>query len=544
MKRTALILLSTILLAVAASPADDFWQWRGPDRDGKSPERGLLKSWPEGGPKLLWKADIGDGYSSVTTSGDKVYTSGVEDGKGYVYAFSNQGEMLWKTSYGKGWQARSYGGSRTTPTVYDDKVYVVSAHGNVLCANARTGQTIWTVDLQEEYGAQVTKWGISEAPLIVGEKLIVTPGGTKSSMVALNRNTGKEIWKSPVVKADGKAQKSGYCSAKLIEQGDRSIIVTHLESAAAGFDAEKGSLLWQVPFVNRWRVYANTPVRHEDMIVLAAGYGYGAVGLEMSDDGGKVSKEWASKDMATFHGGMVEIDGYVYGTSTSREVRRGFLACINAKSGETAWTSKEIEVGSILYADGLMYYFEDRGTVGIAKVSPKGCEVVSTFRVGRRQGPLWAHPAIGGGVLYVRHGNELMAYDIRGENYKAKNAEEDGEEDESASSDGSQKQDKPLDNATVAKRLDVLIRNLECRGTSLKSVLVWLEQMTDVPVQPDWEALADADVKPDTEITLKLSNLSAENMLKLILSAAGRQVDYQIKDGKVVVSTRKALAKN
>jgi outer membrane protein assembly factor BamB len=402
-----MIALTGCSLLIAAAVAEG---WRGPGRTGVYDEKNLLEEWPDSGPTVLWRANVPKAYSSVTVADGRLYTTAMEGSDGYVYCFdAAKGKQLWKQKFGSSWTKRSFSGPRSTPTVAHGLVFVVSTHGRVVALDAEKGTVKWAVDMPKVFGGQQIKWGVSESPLVVDDKLIVTPGGTRASIVALDAKTGAVEWKTPPVRGKGGAQRSAYCSPALIEHNKRKLIVTHLSDSVVAVDAKSGKGLWSYAFRNRHAVHANTPQYHDGMVIVAGGYRHGAAGLKLSADGSKYKRAWTNKDLATQHGGLVLVDGYVYGTNDRA------LVCVDAKTGKTQWTDRSIPKGSVVYADGKLIFHTERGRVGLAKVSPKGCQVVSTF--GRRVRETWSHPVIAKGRLYVRQGDALSCYDIRGEDY-------------------------------------------------------------------------------------------------------------------------------
>lgn len=406
------ITISLLTCCLLGALAGDVADWRGPERSGVYDEKGLLTTWPDGGPKQLWTARVGDAMSSMSVTDGKVYTTGMEGSDGLVYCIDTKtGRQTWKTKIGPSWESRSYPGPRSTPTIAHGLAYVVSAHGKVVAMDAEKGEVRWTVDMPKIFGGQPIQWGITESPLVVGDTLIITPGGTRASIVALDAKRGTVEWKAQPLRGKGGAQKSAYCSPALIEHNNRKIIVTHLSDSAVAVDAKTGKGLWTFPFRNKYAVHSVTPVYHKGMVILAAGYRHGAVGLKLSADGSKYRKVWENKDLATHYGGIVVVDGYVYGTNDRA------LVCVNAETGKTAWSERKISKGSVIYADGRLIYHTERGEVGLAKVSLKGCEIVSSFR--KRRNGTRAHPVIADGLLYVRQGTELACYDLRGKDYAA-----------------------------------------------------------------------------------------------------------------------------
>ncbi len=403
----ALILILTPLLILASTAQGDDWpQFRGPKRDGHSAETGLLTQWPEQGPKLLWSyEELGDGYASVSIVGGKVYTTGVEDGSGYLFCFDTQGKLLWKKSYGPGWNG-SYKGARSTPTVHDGKVYVFSGHGTLACFDASSGQKAWSVDVMHLYRGRNIQWGLSQSVLVSGNMVICQVGGRNAAVVALNRETGKTIWTSR-----GWSERSAYCSPVMIQRGKRQLLVTATEAHVIGVNPRSGQVMWKIPMKNRYSVSANSPVHKNGLLYIACGYGWGSQVIQLSADGARAKQLWHQELQDTHHGGSVLIDNYVYATSSNRP--RNQWLCLDIRTGREMWRARGVGKGSVIAADGMLYCYGERGKLALARATPKGLTTVSEFPITMGGGKHWGHPAISNGVMYIRHGNALMAYDIK-----------------------------------------------------------------------------------------------------------------------------------
>ncbi|MCI0515399.1 PQQ-like beta-propeller repeat protein, partial [candidate division KSB1 bacterium] len=276
------ILLTGLILLCFAHQllAADVFQWRGPQRDGIYPEKNLLQEWPAGGPKLIWKTDIpGEGHSSLAVVKNQVFTAGMAaDSIGYVFAFDQKGNLRWKTAYSPEWKT-NYPGSRSTPTIVDNRVYIESGKGRVVCLDAGNGKIIWTVDLLQKFNAENIKWGMTESLLIDGDRVICTPGGSQASLVALNRFTGKTEWISP-----GNGDKAAYCSPILVKHGKTRLIITMLAKSIIGVNARTGELLWSYPYEQRNDIHANTPLYHHGFIYCSTTSPGFAVQLKLSPD--------------------------------------------------------------------------------------------------------------------------------------------------------------------------------------------------------------------------------------------------------------------
>jgi outer membrane protein assembly factor BamB len=382
-------------------------QWRGPQRNGIYPDKGLLKKWPEKGPRELWSFEgLGAGHGSVGFTKDKLFVLGMPDSTGILYAFDLSGKLLWNKTYGPEWNI-SYGGPRSTPTVVGNLVYFESGKGVVYCYNADKGVLQWSVDLLTKFDAKNVEWGKAESVLIIGNRLICTPGGPKNNIVALNRLTGETIWTSP-----GNSEPAAYNSPILVKHKNTSLIVTLTSESIVGIDAETGKFYWQVPQIMEYKNNANTPVYSNGKIYVVSDMekpNSGLVSLKLSDDGKNVNVEWQNQDFTGLMGGIIVKDNYVYGSKFDKKA----WYCIDASSGKIQYISKIIGDGSIIYADSLYYCYGQDGKMSLVDANPSSFKLISSFKIARGTDQHWAHPVIHNGRLYVRHGNALMVYDIR-----------------------------------------------------------------------------------------------------------------------------------
>lgn len=398
-------LIYSILGILISCPvfSQDFAQWRGKNRDGVYHETGLLKTWPAEGPKLLWHiTGLGDGHASAAVTSDRIYTAGTANGNGFVIALDLSGKTLWKSEFGKEWM-ENWEGVRSTPLVAGDKLYIMSSFGKLTCMGTKTGNILWSVDLFKEYDGKNIQWGVTENLLLHGEKLICTPGGTDANIIALNKDTGKLIWKSK-----GSGEKSAYCSPLLVNHGGKSIIVTHTESHIVGINAADGKFLWKHPQPNKYSVHANTPLYHNGQILCVSGYGQGAVMLQLSADGTSVKELWRNATLDNRMGGIVLYEGRIYG---SGDFSKKWVS-LDWKTGKELGTSTLVKNGNIILADGMLYCYGDCGNIALASPKPEGFEVKGKFKVPYGQKYHWAHTVIANKKLYVRHGDALMVYDI------------------------------------------------------------------------------------------------------------------------------------
>jgi outer membrane protein assembly factor BamB len=401
------LIISTFVFIISFSGliAQDLVQWRGADRNGVYNETGLLKEWPAEGPKLLWSIDgLGQGFTSVTVVDSKLYTTGIIEGKGFVFCIGTDGKLVWKKEYGKDW-TESFPGTRTTLVYNKAKLYLATAYGDALCLDAATGNKVWSVDMATKYGSRTPKWGIVEAPVILGDNVFFTPGGKDVTMVALNSITGAEIWKSKLT-----GDSSAYCSPLIVNHKGKNIIITSLSTNIVGVDADNGELLWKVSQTNTWGIHPNTPLYKDGLVYSTTGYKTGGVMFKIADDSKSVTELWRNTTLDSQMGGAIWINNMIVGSGMSSD--RSWQA-LDPKTGNVLFKSTEIGKGVVIYADGLFYCYADNGEMGIMEIADNSFKLKSKFRITLGSEQHWAHPVIDKAVLYIRHGNTLMAYNIK-----------------------------------------------------------------------------------------------------------------------------------
>jgi outer membrane protein assembly factor BamB len=400
-------MLLSIQIISADTMSGQFSQWRGPQRNGIYPAKGLLKVWPEKGPEMLWSYEgLGAGHGNVGLSNDKIFVLGMPDTTGVLYAFDYNGKLIWKKEYGLEWH-ENYTGPRSTPTIVGELAYFESGYGIVFCYNGNTGDKIWSVDLLNRFDAKNITWGMAESLLIEGDILFCTPGGKENNIVALNRFTGETIWTSR-----GNGQPSAYCSSIYVKHNKTSLIVTMTAESVIGVDALTGQCYWQVPQFQVNKIHANTPVYSEGKIYCSGDYdNYNSVlvALKLSDDGKSVTIEWRNENFQNLMGGIIIRDGYIYGSM----FRKNMWCCINASDGQILYSSDKFGDGNIIMADGKFYCYSEEGEIALVAADPSSFNVISKFRVPLGTDQHWSHPIISQGRLYVRHGNALMAYNLK-----------------------------------------------------------------------------------------------------------------------------------
>ena len=397
-------LLIAGFLAISSAKAQEPTTWRGPGSTGVYTETGLMKTWPANGPEIVWHYDeLGDGFSSPVFANGKIYLSGATDNVGYIYSLSLDGKLLWKATYGEEW-VENYPGSRATPTVMGDMLYIYSGKGVITCMNATDGKVNWKKDVMKDFDGQNITWGVTETLVIDGNKLFVTPGGATNNIIALNRLTGALIWSSK-----GVGDKSAYCTPLLVKLSSRKLLVTMMEKHIVGLDAETGALLWSFEQTNQWAVHANTPILYNNSLFCFSGYGQGGVKLILNGDGSQVTKAWFSKKLDSRFGGAVVVDGYIY---CSGDNTRDWQ-CTDWKTGEQKYASQVVAKGNVISADGLLFIYSEKGELVLVPATPQGFNVAGKVKVELGNGQHWAHIAINNGRLFVRHGKTLIAYKIK-----------------------------------------------------------------------------------------------------------------------------------
>jgi len=382
-------------------------QWRN-DRTGVyANETGLLKVWPEEGPEMLWFYDgLGEGHSSVGIASDKLYVTGMLDGKGYLYVFDLKGNLINKFMYGDEW-TENYVGTRATPIVNAGKIYLMSGAGDMVCLDEKNPEIVhWKSNIFVDFDSKNIRWGFTESPLIVGDKIIATPGGKQHNIVALDKHTGKLIWSSPA-----KGDLSAYCSPLFIEDQEIPLIVTMTAEHIVGLDASTGEMVWSVENKNKNSIHANTPVYANNMI-LCASADKSCIMLQLSDGGRKVKIAWEIPELDNLQGALVKVGDYIYGSSSGYNAARNWY-CVDWATGEIIYRDRQLAMGVTIAADGMLYCYTDKGEMALVKATPEKFEVVSKFPIEKGTDQHWAHPVIYKGVLYVRHGDTLMAYKIQ-----------------------------------------------------------------------------------------------------------------------------------
>lgn len=451
------MLTAVVLMVVACSSlAADWPQLRGQNRDGKSVDTGLLKEWPNDGPPLAWKiTGLGGGYSAPSIADGRIFGMSNRGEDEIVWALSEtDGKELWVTRLGPAFAQRSSQGREgpaCTPTVDGERLYVEGLGGNVACLQVRDGKIIWQRSLTNDFGGSVPRWSYRESPLVDGDKVICTPGGAEATMAALDKLTGKMIWKakvpdSPAGDSEAPGDSSGgrggfggrrggfggrrggfgggsgaaYSSAITIDFDGQRQYVQLTGKALIGVAASDGKFLWRYDKpANRMGIICSTPIYHDGMVFASSAYGAGGglVKLSMDADGSvKAEEVYATTEMQNHHGGMILLDGYLYGASGGNE--GGALVCLDFKTGKVLWDQRESAgrraKGSVALADGRLYYRMEDGTVVLIEPNPKQYAECGRFdQPDRSAQPAWPYPVIANGKLYIRDQDVLLCYDVK-----------------------------------------------------------------------------------------------------------------------------------
>jgi outer membrane protein assembly factor BamB len=411
MKQTTLSIAFLLIVFFAYSQPI---QWRGPNRDGKFSDTGLLKKWPDSGPQLLLKVEgIGKGYSSVIATDQYLFVTGMIDTLDYLSCITPEGQIKWKVPYGRSW-TKSFPETRGSATVEGDRVYVISGTGQLVCINVADGVIRWKVNVDKDYKGEWHIWGVSESPLIVDDKVICSPGGAKTSIVAFDKMSGKLVWQSESVGGP-----RTYASPTIYEYKNFRYVLAATGTHLIALEPTTGKVVWTFKYWDgaKWDqpglIWANTPIFKGRDIFLSMGYDYRNVMLEMSEDGKSVVEKWSNMTLDNHHHGLIELDGYIFGSNWISN-SKGNWVCLDWNSGETKYETDWLTKGALVYADGLLYILEEKsGTVAQVKPDPSKFEVISSFKLDGGSGPFWSHPFIANGKMYLRHGEVLFVYNIK-----------------------------------------------------------------------------------------------------------------------------------
>lgn len=391
---------------MAQTPSTDWPQWRGPDRNGVSKETGLLKQWPKSGPALVWSASqLGGGYGSVAVRGDRVYLQGMKNRQSIVTSLDRAtGKFVWSAQLGSSGNNDRGSGPRSTPTVDGDRVFALTENGDLASLQAADGKIVWRRNILQEFRGRNINWLISESPLVDRDLVIVSPGGRNAGMVALEKATGKTVWTSKEL-----SEEAGYASPVVADvQGVRTIM-TLTSEAAVGVRASDGKLMWRYGNVANGTANITTPVYADGKVFFTSAYGTGGalLGLRAAGEENRAQEIYFTSNMQNHHGGVVLVDGYLYGFSNS------ILTCMEFATGKVMWRDRSVGKGSVAYADGHLYVLSENNVVGLVEASPTGYREKGRFPVPDQGWSSWAHPVVSGGRLYIRNQEILASYDVR-----------------------------------------------------------------------------------------------------------------------------------
>jgi outer membrane protein assembly factor BamB len=407
------------LVAAAELVAGDWAQWRGPRRTGVSVETDLAKAWPATGPRLVWQVnDIGDGYGSPAVAGGRLYIMG-NDGleNEFVQAVDlTNGARIWRQRIGKVGnpdQEPPYPAARSTPTIDGELLYAFGSDGDLACLETRTGRVVWQKNVRSEFGGRPGDWAYAESPLVDGNVVVCSPGGSEAAIVALNKRNGELVWKSAVPSPVDEPEDAGYASAVVVEIDGKKQYVQFLGKGVVGVDAATGKFLWRYDATGGGPANIATPVNHDRYIYTAAGSGSGLVRLSASGDRVVAEQVYLKRGLPNAIGGSIVIDGHLYGTT-----RQG-LICADIVSGEIKWENPSIGVGSVCSADGLLFIHGENGQLALVEATPVEYREKGHFalpgvpeRINPRE-TAWSYPVVSNGRLYVRDKSVLWCYDVK-----------------------------------------------------------------------------------------------------------------------------------
>ena len=396
----------TAVLCPGAESPPDWPQHFGPDRTNMSRENGLMKQWPEGGPRKLWSfAQCGKGYSGVTVADGRIFTAGDFDREERILALDMNGKLLWEKVNGPAWRG-ACPGSRATPTYSEGFLYHMTPGGRLAAVRAETGEEIWAVDLQTEFEAQFGIWALAENVIVENDKVICMPGGPKGRVVALDKRTGKTLWSNTDVE-----HRAAYCSGRIVTHEGRRQLLTLTQRSVIGVDIENGRLLWTAPFVPRSPQNALTPVYHNGYVFVACGHSSGGTLIKPDVASGNAETVWYREDLDDCHSGAVLVDGKLFGSACRLGGKQFY--CVDFMTGKTIKSDNTLGKVGITYADGMIYALNFQGTMHLIKVTGDGFERVSQFQMPKKPANSYlALPVVCGGRLYIRCDHDLHAFAI------------------------------------------------------------------------------------------------------------------------------------
>ena len=409
--RCVMTLVAVLGLAALArtahtqTPTFDWPQWQGPERNGLSKESGLLQQWPASGPPVVWTMNsLGAGYGSISIKGDRIFVQSSNGALSIVHALNRaDGKELWSKAIGQALGNEQGPGPRGTPTVDGDRLYVLTENGDLACLKV-DGTAVWKRNILKDFGAGNPYWLISESPLVDGDNVIVTPGGRGATVAALNKMTGATVWTSKDL-----SDQAGYSSPVVGDIGGVRTYMTLTSGAGVGVRASDGKLMWRYEQAANGTANITTPIFIDNKVFYSSAYEAGSALLALTAQGGEVKARevYFTREMQNHHGGVLLVNGYLYGFNNS------VLACLEFATGKAMWRNRSVGKGSLTYADGNLYILSEENVVGLAEATPTAYREKGRFRIADQGLPSWAHPVVADGRLYIRNQKNLTAYDIR-----------------------------------------------------------------------------------------------------------------------------------
>jgi outer membrane protein assembly factor BamB len=395
-----------LLLASDFSSSPSWPEFHGSGRTNISSDKGLLKEWPEGGPRLIWTySQCGKGYSGVAIAQGMIFTAGDFDREEMVLALDMDGKLLWKSPNGDAWRGPSPG-SRSTPTYNDGALYHMNPSGRLAVFEARSGKPLWAVDLKSRFDAKFGIWAFAENVIVDGDKVLCMPGGPRSRVVALDKRTGNTLWINTEIE-----HSAAYCSGIIVNHGGVRQLINMTQRSVFGLNVETGEVVWSAPFVPMSPQNALTPVFHDGYVFVACGHSSGGTLMKTNLDLGTASTIWHRRDLDDCHSGAILLDGKLYGSSC-RQGGRSFY-CVDFLTGKTIKLDKTLGKVGITCAEGMIYALNHQGTMFLLDATPDGFDMVSRFELKRKPANSYlAHPIVCGGRVYIRCGQDLYAYDV------------------------------------------------------------------------------------------------------------------------------------
>ena len=402
----SIVAIVMVVMGTLSAYGQDWPQWRGPQRTGLSVETGLLKQWPAEGPRKVWSINgLGEGYGALAIKGDRILVQGTNGSASVVYCLNRaDGKTIWSAALGPKRDESRGNGPRATPTIDEDRVYVLTENGDLACLRLRDGLPIWRKNILKEFGGENPNWMISESPLIDGNRVIVSPGGRNAGIVALDKMTGNKVWA-----ATDLSDEAAYSSCILVDVGGVKTILNFTSTAGVGVRASDGKVMFRYNRAANGTANCATPVFADNKVFFTSAYGTGGGLLSLSAQNGEVRHQevYFTRDMMNHHGGVVLVNGYLYGFSNA------ILTCLEFATGKKMWSHRSVGKGSLTYADGMLYLIGEDRVVGLAEANPNAYVEKGRFAIDDFGRPSWAHPVVAGGKLYVRNQGMLTCYDVK-----------------------------------------------------------------------------------------------------------------------------------